>query len=113
MKKLIRDHIEGTEKIRYKVKDDEVLDLLKNKLIEEVQELIDSDCKDVYEYADVFEVLFEMIIRNKISDLDIKHKGKQKRDQKGAFKENWVIDIKEPKKNKKSKKWFGVLKILQ
>jgi predicted house-cleaning noncanonical NTP pyrophosphatase (MazG superfamily) len=93
MEKLIRDNIKGTEDIRYQVTEDEGYELLKAKLLEEVQELLETDCLDEEEYADVFEVLFELMDRNGIDKEDVEKEMIWKQEEKGGFKENFVIEL--------------------
>ena len=94
MEKLIRDNIKGTEDIRYQVTEDEGYELLKAKLLEEVQELLETDCTDEEEYADVFEVLYELMERNAIEKVEVEKELVWKREEKGGFKENYAIKIK-------------------
>jgi predicted house-cleaning noncanonical NTP pyrophosphatase (MazG superfamily) len=91
--KLIRDKIEGTENIKYKVSNDKGYELLKEKLKEETQELLDTDCLDEEEYADVFEVLYELMERNAIELQEVEKEMIWKRKEKGGFKENYAIKI--------------------
>lgn len=59
---------------------------LKEKLEEELNELKQSDFKDIKEYADVFEVLEELALRNNIPILQIMIEKIQKNKDKGRFK---------------------------
>lgn len=59
---------------------------LKEKLEEELNELKQSDFKDIQEYADVFEVLEELALRNNIPILQIMIEKIQKNKDKGRFK---------------------------
>lgn len=63
--KLIRDNyidiINEKEKLFFETEQREIKKLLSNKIIEEYQEILDSDKKDIYEYADLIEVLYATI----------------------------------------------------
>jgi len=89
--KLIRDCIEGTEEKRFKVSEEKGYQLLKEKLLEEAQELLETDCLDEEEYADVFEVLYELMERNGVERIDVEKEMIWKQEEKGQFKENYAI----------------------
>ena len=64
--KLIRDKIpEMPDEMWFTVDKKKSMEYLKLKLFEEIRELAESDFKDIYEYADVLEVLMELAKRNR------------------------------------------------
>jgi len=85
-KKLIRDHIEGVD---YDEVEDlcplEAYEYLKAKLHEEIDELIESDYKDPYEYADILEVLMTLARYNKVKWVSVKVARRIKLIEKGGF----------------------------
>jgi predicted house-cleaning noncanonical NTP pyrophosphatase (MazG superfamily) len=93
--KLIRDKYEDiieNNKI-FKVDNNDTIlkkHLLHQKLKEEINELIDSDFKDIYEYADVLEVLETLIYFNNIQQSEVLEKKKEKKEKYGGF-ENFLI----------------------
>jgi len=89
--KLIRDRIRGTEGIRKQVTPEEGKELLYAKLREEILELKESNFEDIYEYADVLEVLYELMARNNISRRDVEKARIKKLLDRGGFRENYVL----------------------
>ena len=89
--KLIRDRIRGTEGIRKQVTPEEGKELLYDKLREEILELKESNFEDIYEYADVLEVLYELMARNNISRRDVEKARIKKLLDRGGFRENYVL----------------------
>ena len=99
MKKLIRDHIPGIpEQMVEEVCPVDAYELLKAKLDEEMQELKDSDYKDIYEYADVLEVLHALAKYNKKKWQDIEIARKIKFKEKGGFS-NKILKVLKDEKN--------------
>ncbi len=86
MEKLIRDNIPGLDynKTRTASKD-EIDTFLKMKLQEEIKELEESNYKDILEYADILEVLYEIARRNKITPKNIEIARIIKLKEKGGF----------------------------
>jgi predicted house-cleaning noncanonical NTP pyrophosphatase (MazG superfamily) len=62
-------------------------ELLKKKLYEEINELKETDFKDINEYADVLEVLYELIERNDLTRTEVEKVRMKKKLQKGGFDE--------------------------
>ena len=89
MKKLIRDHIYGVNYSDPEVVEElcpvEAYQYLKEKLTEEISELIESDYKDVNEYADVLEVLMTLARYNNIKWHRVKTARKLKLQERGGF----------------------------
>ncbi len=95
MKKLIRDNIPGMpEEAWEQVCPVEAYDYLKEKLQEEIQELIDSEYKDIGEFCDVLEVLQTLAYINKISWKDVEITRKVKKKNYGGFS-NKILKINE------------------
>ncbi len=96
--KLVRDNIpsiiekEGKKaKVRL-LNDNERGQALKNKLLEEAQELFEAITKDevAKESADVLEVIFAIIEANGLKLDDVEAIRKKRADSRGSFK-NWVF----------------------
>ena len=68
---------------------DEIIALLKGKMVEEVEELIENPC--VEEAADVFEVFREFCIRYDILVEDVIYKATHKRCERGGFSNGVVL----------------------
>ena len=90
--KLIRDDIPGMPDDAWKeVCPVEAYEYLKEKLTEEIQELIDSDYKDILEYADVIEVLKTLAYYNNIELSRIEVARKIKLYERGGFSNKILI----------------------
>ena len=86
MKKLIRDHIPGVTSDMYiEVDKKTAYEYLVKKLDEEIQELKDSDFKDVNEYGDVLEILYSIAKYNKLTQKDIEVARSIKFKERGGF----------------------------
>ena len=97
MKKIIRDkYVDIIDKADLCTCDNENERLLRLflKVSEEMAELNDSDFKDVDEYADVLEVLFEMAKMNDISPEQINDARLEKRERLGGFETGLLLDRK-------------------
>ena len=91
--KLIRDNIPGMpDNAWVRVDKKEAYEYLKKKLHEEIQELADSDYKDLNEFADVQEVLNDLIRRAKfrLSDVEVARIVKLK--EQGGFSNKILKD---------------------
>ncbi|MFY0656199.1 MAG: nucleoside triphosphate pyrophosphohydrolase [Neptunomonas phycophila] len=93
--KLIRDKLDqviSQDRLTI-VEGDEFDDYLKQKLTEEIQELIDSDYKDLSEYADVIEVLHAMVARFTDKTMsDVENVRQTKSDERGGFYRGLVFN---------------------
>lgn len=97
-KKLIRDNIpDMPEDAWEEVCPVEAYEHLKVKLNEEIQELVDSNYKDIYEYADVLEVLQTIARYNKIKWSNIKVAKSIKFKECGGFSNKILKGINEAK----------------
>ncbi|MCD6435386.1 MAG: hypothetical protein J7L15_03280 [Clostridiales bacterium] len=86
LRKLIRDDIPGMPDDAWEqVCPVEAYEYLKEKLDEEIQELKDSEYKDIGEYADVIEVLMTLARHNRKKWLSIEVARKIKKKEKGGF----------------------------
>jgi predicted house-cleaning noncanonical NTP pyrophosphatase (MazG superfamily) len=96
MRKLIRDTIEarpGDEIIRV-TNPNELNDLYVEKVMEELQEIIDADFKDPMEFADLMQVVLDFARVNGFSDEELLIAVKGKEADRGRFK-NRVLILKE------------------
>ncbi|EOD01839.1 nucleoside triphosphate pyrophosphohydrolase [Caldisalinibacter kiritimatiensis] len=88
--KLVRDRIpEIIEKSgkEYEVEimeDEEYKELLNKKLLEEVNEYLESG--DIEEIADVLEVIYNILDLKKVSKEEIEEIRKKKKEERGSFK---------------------------
>ena len=93
--KLVRDNIpqiieNSGNKCEVEIVSDEIaLDYLYKKLQEEVDELIED--KNLEEIADVVEVLFAIGKKYGYSEEDILNKRSEKREKSGGFEDNIVL----------------------
>ena len=93
--KLVRDNIpqiieNSGNKCEVKIVSDEIaLDYLYKKLQEEVDELVED--KNLEEIADVVEVLFAIGKKYGYSEEDILNKRCEKREKSGGFEDNIVL----------------------
>lgn len=71
----------------------EVSSFLKSKLDEEVAELKATNFKDIFEYADVFEVLIAIAEKEGISFNEIQAAMSQKNEKVGRFKRGWILKL--------------------
>jgi predicted house-cleaning noncanonical NTP pyrophosphatase (MazG superfamily) len=84
--KLIRDSIPGIpDDAWYEADKKTAYEYLKLKLDEEIQELKDSDYKDLYEFADVLEVLYELARKAKFTPKDLEIARIVKLKERGGF----------------------------
>lgn len=94
MRKLIRDKydsiIEG-ERLTKAQNPSETFILLREKISEELTELADTAFNDIYEYADVIEVLYAMADFQGISKDEIEIARLKKLDEKGGFRKCLVL----------------------
>ena len=97
--KLIRDSLSSViepERLRTIKDKDEYTKLLKEKLTEEINELIETDYKSITEYADVIQVLYTMA--EHFSDItipDIERERLEKLMKRGGFSGGLVYSITE------------------
>ena len=97
--KLVRDHIpeiiekdHKTCKIR-KLNDEDYLQCLKDKLIEECHEVVNSNQNDIInEIADVLEVIEALEKTLHIDEEEVRHVKEKKALQNGAFKEKIFLE---------------------
>ena len=94
--KLVRDKIpniikaNGGECKFHVAKKDEYIDVLNEKILEEVQEFIENPCAE--EIADVLEVIEAIARMHRINLDDIKSVKKKKREERGSFNLMFVLD---------------------
>lgn len=96
--KIIRDilgsNINLVENGKVRIAEEaEVSSFLKSKLDEEVAELKASNFKDIFEYADVFEVLIAIAEKEGISFNEIQVAMSQKNEKVGRFKRGWILKL--------------------
>ncbi|MDB5163525.1 MAG: phosphoribosyl-ATP pyrophosphohydrolase [Candidatus Saccharibacteria bacterium] len=101
--KLVRDKIpeivesQGKKaKIKVLTDDNEYLEALLSKLIEEANELALAETEEnqAEELADVMEVIESILILKRLSLNDIAQVQEQKREKRGGFKERLLMDSK-------------------
>ncbi len=95
MKKLIRDrYINTIDKKELDIIGNAVehRDLLIDKLFEEIDELAESDYKDIEEYADVIEVLRALAEINGINFTYVEAARIEKLYEKGGFKTGLILN---------------------
>ena len=100
MSKLVRDKIpeiikeSGKEPIFYKVDSPELEKLLREKLVEEVTELLSAiTSEDVLEEsADVYEVLLAILFSKGYDVKSLVTKADDKRNERGAFTRGYVLE---------------------
>ena len=86
MEKLIRDKIPGLDYSKTRTADKNEMDtFLRMKLQEEIKELEESNYKDLYEFADVLEVLYELARKAKFTPKDIEIARIVKLKERGGF----------------------------
>ena len=99
--KLVRDKIpdiitsdDKTVVYRKLVNDDEYIEQLNNKLLEEVNEYIESKDKDNIkeELADILEVVYSICKQYGISEMDLNDYRKYKSNIKGSFSKRIYIE---------------------
>lgn len=86
--KLVRDNnIDHYPQDKFRIASDQadLQSLLLKKIEEELQEIVEADYKDPYEYADLIEVLFALAKNNGVKEEEIVDAGIKKRETKGAF----------------------------
>ena len=92
MPKLIRDEVPEREGDIIKIANNTLYRaLLEAKLYEECGELIASGCKDLYEYADILEVLRAIAAVNGIKWDDVLESRRKKLQVYGGFKGGRVL----------------------
>ena len=93
--KIVRDNIptiienSGSKCEIEIVSDEEALSYLYMKLTEEVNEFLES--KDIYEIADVIEVLYAICDKMKISSATLETARQQKEKENGGFENNIIL----------------------
>ena len=93
--KIVRDNIptiignNGSKCEIEIVSDEEALSYLYMKLTEEVNEFLES--KDIYEIADVIEVLYAICDKMKISRVTLERARRQKENKNGGFENNIIL----------------------
>lgn len=98
--KLVRDNIPEIiarqgKKVTFRVlQDDEKEQALKDKLIEEVQELLKADTREkvIEEMADVQEVLIALRSRYKIKLVEVQTVGVNKHAERGGFENGYFLE---------------------
>ncbi len=94
--KLIRDSIPGMSDDAWMEANKEyAYQMLKEKLHEEVQELVDSDYKDLNEFADVLEVLYSLARKVKLTPKNIEIARVIKVKERGGFS-NKILTTDQP-----------------
>ena len=89
--KLVRNKIidiiraNGEQPIYHILGDEEYLDELHKKLIEEVHELIEAD--DIGEFADVLEVIYALAKHKNINMQEVEKERIKKREKRGGFED--------------------------
>ena len=94
MPKLIRDKYDSvieSERLTICENPSETFIFLKDKIKEELGELAETVFNDVYEYADVIEVLYAMADFQGISKDEIEIARLKKLDEKGGFKKCLIL----------------------
>ena len=94
MSKIIRDKYDSiieADRLRKVENASETFILLREKIDEELKELSDTAFNDIYEYADVIEVLYAMADFQGISKDEIEIARLKKLDDKGGFKKHLVL----------------------
>lgn len=97
--KLIRDKYDKlipAERLHTETDKDMQYNYLRSKICEELQELIDTDCTDVYEWADLHEALFAMQQFKGIQSDQVREAQLDKFERLGGF-EKFLILKSEPK----------------
>ncbi len=93
MEKLIRDSIPGMPDDAWRTATkQESYEFLKGKLHEEIQELTESGYKDLYEFADVLEVLYELARKAKFRPTDLEIARIVKLKERGGFSNKILLD---------------------
>ncbi len=95
MEKLVRDRLTKTipsKQLRTVKNEAEFLFFAKQKLQEELNELIETDYTDPYEYADVIEVLYLIARLKNITSENLDTARNQKLVGYGAFKDGVVYN---------------------
>ena len=93
--KIVRDNIptiienSGSKCEIEIVSDEEALSYLYMKLIEEVNEFLES--KDIHEIADVIEVLYAICDKMKIPRTTLETTRQQKKNKNGGFEDNIIL----------------------
>jgi len=86
MEKLIRDNIPGMPDDAWRTADkDEAYEFLKGKIHEEIQELTNTGYLDLYEFADVLEILYALAKKAKFTPKDLEIARKVKFKERGGF----------------------------
>lgn len=67
--------------------DESIITALKDKIVEESEEFADSNC-DIYELADIFEVLIKIMKMKNITFTELKEARNKRIKDKGAFDNN-------------------------
>ena len=94
--KLVRDKIidiikaNGETPIYHILTDEEYLDELHTKLIEEAHELIEAD--DIGEFADVLEVIYAIVKHKKIDMQEVEDIRVKKRKERGGFEDKIYLE---------------------
>jgi predicted house-cleaning noncanonical NTP pyrophosphatase (MazG superfamily) len=94
MPKLIRDSYEGIideDKLR-KVSDEEALEFAVEKIDEELLELKASKFEDIYEFADLIEVLYTVARLKGFDQRDVAKAIYKKNSDKGSFFNNLILE---------------------
>ncbi len=99
--KLVRDGVPNIIKKSGRVfsivqghDDNDLLDYIKNKIIEESKEVRHANSKEevVEELADLFEILEKLMVHMNISKKEIETKQSRKRIERGSFDNDVVLD---------------------
>ncbi|MCK5021197.1 MAG: nucleoside triphosphate pyrophosphohydrolase [Candidatus Peribacteraceae bacterium] len=94
--KLVRDKIpdiiqnKGKVPITHLASDNEYLEKLKDKLVEEVDEFLESSDKE--ELADILEVIHAICYYFNIDNQDLEFLRKKKSEQRGGFSNRIILD---------------------
>lgn len=95
MEKLIRDKLENLiddSNLRIEEENEMQYYFLERKLLEELNELEQSEYTDVYEYADVLEVLMSMAEFNGVDWKNVETTRRKKFEERGGFDKFLILN---------------------
>lgn len=96
MTKLIRDGYQksiDTNKLSKVQSKEELISYLTLKIKEELNEIIESDYKDIEEYADIIECIYSLAMINDILPNDIEKARIKKKMDKGGFEKGLILEL--------------------
>ncbi len=93
MEKLIRDNIPGMPDDAWReASKKESYEFMKGKLHEEIDELTETDYKDLCEFADVLEVIYSLARKAKFTPKDLEIARIVKLKERGGFSNKILLD---------------------